>query len=179
MTLRLPLVLLALAAAAPATGAPSLTTPGPAQRVAVSSSQGRTPGGAPARRQREAEDLAAVRRVLEEQEAAWNRGDLEGFMQGYWKSDSLTFYAGGDIVHGWQVTYERYQKRYRSEGREMGQLAFFLHDVRLLGPGHALVRGEWRLKLSAAQSHGLFTLWLRSFPGVGWRIVHDHSSAAP
>ena len=127
----------------------------------------------------EDQDPAALRRVLDAQLEAWNRGDLEGYMTGYWKSDSLTFFGGGDIVHGWQVTLDRYRKRYQSEGREMGQLGFEPLEIVLLGRGQALVRGGWRLRMKESQPHGLFTLWLRWFPDAGWRIVHDHSSAAP
>lgn len=127
----------------------------------------------------EDQDPAAVRRLLDEQVAAWNRGDLEGFMKGYWKSDSLTFYSGGNVSHGWQVTLDRYRKRYQSEGHEMGTLVFDLHDVTLPARGQALVRGGWSLKLNDGEPHGLFTLWLRWFPDTGWRVVHDHTSAAP
>jgi beta-aspartyl-peptidase (threonine type) len=126
----------------------------------------------------EDQDAAAVRRLLDAQVAAWNRGDLEGFMKGYWKSDSLTFYSGGDVSHGWQTTLDRYRKRYQSEGREMGTLVFDLHDVTLPARGQALVRGGWSLKLRDGEPRGLFTLWLRWFPDAGWRVVHDHSSAA-
>jgi ketosteroid isomerase-like protein len=126
----------------------------------------------------EDQDAAAVRRLLDAQVAAWNRGDLEGFMKGYWKSDSLTFYSGGTVSHGWQVTLDRYRKRYQSEGHEMGTLVFDLHDVTLTARGQALVRGGWSLKLKDGQPRGLFTLWLRWFPDAGWRVVHDHSSAA-
>jgi beta-aspartyl-peptidase (threonine type) len=124
-------------------------------------------------------DAGAVRRVLEDQLAAWNRGDLAGYMSGYWKSDSLTFYGGGEIAHGWQVTYERYRKRYQSEGREMGRLAFDPLEVELVAPGEAFARGGWSLEMKESRPHGLFTLRLRWFPDAGWRIVHDHSSAAP
>jgi ketosteroid isomerase-like protein len=127
----------------------------------------------------EDQDPAAVRRLLDAQVAAWNRGDLEGFMKGYWRSDSLTFYSGGNVAHGWQVTLERYRKRYQSEGREMGTLVFDLHDVTLPARGEALVRGGWSLKLKDGEPRGLFTLWLRWFTDAGWRVVHDHSSAAP
>ena len=126
----------------------------------------------------EDQDPAAVRRLLDAQVAAWNRGDLEGFMKGYWKSDSLTFYSGGSVSHGWQVTLDRYRKRYQSEGREMGTLVFDLHDVTLPARGQALVRGGWSLKLKDGEPRGLFTLWLRWFPDAGWRVVHDHTSAA-
>ncbi len=110
--------------------------------------------------------------------AAWNRGDLAGFLEGYWRSDSLTFYSGGDVNRGWEATRDRYVRRYRSEGREMGTLDFDLHQVAVLDPGHAVVRGAWRLKRTADAPHGLFTLVLRRFPGTGWRIVHDHTSVA-
>jgi len=126
----------------------------------------------------EDQDPGAVRRLLDAQVAAWNRGDLEGFMKGYWKSDSLSFYSGGRISRGWQTTLDGYRKRYQSEGREMGTLVFDLHDVTLVAQGQALVRGGWSLKLKDGEPRGLFTLWLRWFPDAGWRVVHDHTSAA-
>ena len=126
----------------------------------------------------EDQDPVAVRRLLDAQVAAWNRGDLEGFMKGYWKSDSLTFYSGGKVSRGWQATLDGYRKRYQSEGREMGTLVFDLHDVTLPARGQALVRGGWSLKLKDGELRGLFTLWLRWFPDAGWRVVHDHTSAA-
>jgi beta-aspartyl-peptidase (threonine type) len=126
----------------------------------------------------EDQDAAAVRRLLDEQVVAWNRGDLASFMAGYWRSDSLTFYSGGEVTHGWQVTFDRYRRRYQAEGREMGRLAFDPLEVQLLAPGLALARGGWHLKMSASEPRGLFTLWLRWFPDAGWRVVHDHSSAA-
>lgn len=121
-------------------------------------------------------EAAAVREVLSTQQAAWNRGDLEAFLEGYWRSDSLTFYSGGDVNYGWQATRDRYVRRYQSEGREMGTLDFDLHEVAVLDPEHATVRGAWRLRRSADSPHGLFTLVLRRFPGSGWKIVHDHTS---
>jgi ketosteroid isomerase-like protein len=126
----------------------------------------------------EDQDPGAVRRLLAEQVEAWNRGDLEGFMKGYWRSDSLSFYSGGSVTRGWQTTLDRYRKRYQAEGREMGTLAFDLHDVALPARGLALVRGGWTLKMKDSEPHGLFTLVLRWFPDAGWRVVHDHSSAA-
>ena len=72
----------------------------------------------------QAADETAIRKLLDDQVRAWNRGDLEGFMAGYWKSPDLTFTSGGDQTKGWQATLERYRKRYQGEGREMGKLAF-------------------------------------------------------
>jgi ketosteroid isomerase-like protein len=118
----------------------------------------------------------AIRKVLDQQVAAWNRGDLEGFMAGYWKSRELTFFSGKNQTHGWQATLDRYRKRYQGEGRHMGKLAF--HDLRIdvIGPDHALVRGRWQLTLKQDKAGGLFTLILRRLP-EGWRIVHDHTSS--
>ena len=122
-----------------------------------------------------AED-AAVRKVLADQVEAWNRGDLEAFMAGYWKSDRLTFTSGDKQTKGWQATLDRYRQRYQAEGKEMGKLAFEGLDVEVLGADHALVRGRFRLRLGQESPTGLFTLILRRFP-EGWRIVHDHTSS--
>lgn len=102
----------------------------------------------------------AVRVVLDSQVVAWNRGDLDGFMAGYWKDDRLTFFSGDTITQGWQATYDRYRKRYQSEGREMGKLDFRGVDVQLAGPDAAFVRGRWQLSMKDGKSpNGLFTLF--------------------
>jgi ketosteroid isomerase-like protein len=116
-----------------------------------------------------------IRTVLEEQDVAWNRGDLDGFMKGYWNSPDLSFYSAANKTRGWQATLERYQKKYKSEGKEMGKLTFSELDIELLGPTSAVVRGRWHLKMSKEEPHGLFTLIFKRFP-EGWRIVHDHTS---
>jgi len=118
----------------------------------------------------------AIRKVLDEQAKAWNKGDLEGFMAGYWKSPELTFSSGGDRTKGWQGTLQRYQKRYKGEGKEMGQLTFSDVEVVLLGADSAFVRGRFQLVRSKDKPSGIFTLILRRFP-EGWRIVHDHTSS--
>ncbi len=88
----------------------------------------------------QAADEAAIRKVLEDQVASWNRHDLEGFMAGYWKSPELTFFSGGTITRGWQPTLERYRQRYQSAGAEMGTLEFSSISVQMLGPEAAFVR---------------------------------------
>ena len=118
-----------------------------------------------------------IRQVLDEQVKAWNKGDLVGFMKGYWKSPELTFSSGKDHTKGWQQTLERYRKRYQGEGREMGKLSFSDLVVTPLGPDSAFVRGRWQLVRSKDKPGGLFTLIFRRFP-EGWRIVHDHTSSA-
>ena len=117
----------------------------------------------------------AVRKVLDEQVVAWNRGDLEGFMAGYWKSPDLSFYSGNAKTAGWQATLDRYRKRYQAEKKEMGKLAFSEISIEILGESNALVRGRWTLTLSKESPTGLFTLVMRKLP-EGWRIVHDHTS---
>ena len=121
---------------------------------------------------------SAVQQVLQRQQDAWNRRDLEGFMAGYWNSPELTFFSGAKETAGWQATIERYRKTYQSEGREMGKLEFSDLRIEPLGRDAAFVRGEWHLTMSDGKTpHGLFTLIFRRFPD-GWRIVHDHTSAA-
>jgi len=117
----------------------------------------------------------AIRKVLDDQVGAWNKGDLRGFMDGYWQSPDLSFYSGKNKTKGWQATLDRYRKKYQGEGKEMGKLAFSELDVELLGPQHALVRGRWQLVLAKENPSGLFTLIFRKVP-AGWRIVHDHTS---
>jgi beta-aspartyl-peptidase (threonine type) len=121
---------------------------------------------------------AAVERVLRAQQAAWNRHDLDGFMAGYWNSPELTFFSGALEHQGWQATLERYRGKYASPGHEMGKLEFSGLRIEMLGAEAAFVRGAWQLTLpDGKMPHGLFTLVLRKFP-EGWRIVHDHTSAA-
>ncbi|MDP9268851.1 MAG: nuclear transport factor 2 family protein [Acidobacteriota bacterium] len=128
-----------------------------------------------------AADTAAIRGVLDMQVAAWNRGDLEGYMAGYWKSERLTFFGGGSVTRGWDATLTRYRRKYQSAGKaSMGKLDFSGVEIEPLGPHSALARGRWHLAMSGdktpdgKQLGGLTTLILRRLP-EGWRIVHDHS----
>ena len=119
---------------------------------------------------------AAVRVVLDKQVAAWNRGDLEGFMAGYWNSPDLVFQSGATLTRGWQATLERYRHRYQAEGKEMGRLRFQDLDVQLLSVDAAFVRGRWHLTMKdGSEPGGLFTLLARRIGGE-WKIVHDHTS---
>lgn len=123
------------------------------------------------------EVASGARAVLDAQVEAWNRGDLEGFMAGYWRSPDIVFCSGATVTKGWEETLARYRKRYQSEGREMGRLRFDSVEVIPLGEDAALARGAWRLRTSdGKEPHGLFTLLLRRLDGA-WRIVHDHTSA--
>lgn len=119
---------------------------------------------------------ADIRAVLDAQVAAWNRGDLEAYMAGYWHSPELEFYSGSTITRGWQQTLDRYRKRYQSDGREMGTLTFTELHIEPLDGKTAFVTGRWQLAMKKGESpNGLFTLLLRRFDN-GWKIVHDHSS---
>jgi ketosteroid isomerase-like protein len=121
---------------------------------------------------------SAVEQVLRRQQEAWNRHDLEDFMSGYWNSPDLTFFSGVQKTSGWQPSLERYRKNYQGEGQEMGKLEFSDLNIQELASDAALARGAWHLTLSDGKTpHGLFTLIFRKFPD-GWKIVHDHTSAA-
>jgi beta-aspartyl-peptidase (threonine type) len=121
-------------------------------------------------------DSSAIRQVIDQQQQAWNRGDLEAFMAGYWNSPELTFFSGARESQGWQAALDRYKKTYQAAGREMGKLEFATLRIEMLGPEAAFVRGEFHLTMSDGKTpHGLFTLIFRKFPD-GWKIVHDHSA---
>ena len=122
------------------------------------------------------QERAAIQRLLDDQAAAWNKGDLLAFMKGYLESDDLSFFSGNAKTKGWKATLERYQKKYQGEGKEMGKLSFKEMSIELLGNDNALVRGRYHLKLKSDAPTGIFTLILRKTP-AGWRIIHDHTSS--
>ncbi len=117
-----------------------------------------------------------IKAVLLAQQAAWNRGDLAGFMAGYVQSDELRFASGGTIAYGWRTTLERYQQRYPDQAA-MGTLAFRDLIVTVLAPDAALVFGKWELTRAQDKPWGLFTLTLRK-TAAGWRVFQDHTSSA-
>ena len=121
---------------------------------------------------------AAVEHVLRTQQDAWNHHDLDAFMAGYWNSADLTFFSGAKQTSGWQATLDRYKATYASPGHEMGRLEFSALRIEILGEDAAFVRGAWHLTMSDGKTpRGLFTLVFRRFPD-GWKIIHDHTSAA-
>lgn len=121
-------------------------------------------------------DAEAMRMVMTEQAAAWNRGDLDGFMRGYWHDDALRFASGGSVTHGWQATLDRYRQRY-ADRAAMGTLRFTDLEIEPLSADAALVFGHWSLSREADQPQGLFTLLFRK-TAAGWVITRDHTSAA-
>lgn len=117
---------------------------------------------------------AAIRQLLAIQEAAWNRGDIPTFMQGYWKNDSLLFVGKNGPTYGWQQTLDNYQKSY-PDTATMGQLHFDLLQLKPLSPNYYFVLGKWQLTRSKGNVGGAFTLLFRRFKD-GWKIIADHSS---
>ena len=117
---------------------------------------------------------AAIRKVMDDQTAAWNRGDIEGFMQGYWNSPQMMFVSGDNMTKGWQPTLERYQKTYDSR-EKMGILSFSEIEITLTGKDSAVVFGSFTLERKDDKPTGLFTLNFRKFKD-GWKIILDHTS---
>mgnify|MGYP002622532027 CR=1 FL=1 len=116
-----------------------------------------------------------IKAVITTQQDAWNAGDIDGFMQGYWKSEELTFSSGGQVTRGWQATIDRYKSRYTS--RElMGTLTFSELEVTMLGEEAALVLGRWALERDAPVE-GNFSLVFRKLDDA-WVIIHDHTSVS-
>jgi hypothetical protein len=138
------------------------------------------PAGAAAHPTPKTTPLAARRaivQVLTTQTAAWNRGDIPGFMEGYWKSDSLVFIGRKGPTYGWQPTLTNYQKSY-PDAAAMGQLDFSGLRVSLLAPCAAQVVGHWHLARPAALGdlQGYFLLVLRQVAGK-WVVVADHTNS--
>jgi beta-aspartyl-peptidase (threonine type) len=141
---------------------------------------------------RAADPKSEIESVLHAQQDAWNRGDIEAFMNGYWKSDETVFVSGDDVTRGWQKVLDRYKNKY-SDRAKMGSLTFSDLEIKELSDDSAVVLGSWRLERATdppsqsaspartsgatSEPHGRFTLIFRRFPD-GWKIVHDHTSAA-
>lgn len=121
-----------------------------------------------------AHDKEAILKVIETQRQAWNRGDIEGYMQGYWKSDSLVFVGKTAPVYGWEGTLKRYKKTYSGKAA-MGELTFDIIQVKVLDNKNAFMLGGWHLKRAKDNLGGYFTLWFRKINGE-WKIVCDHTS---
>jgi beta-aspartyl-peptidase (threonine type) len=119
---------------------------------------------------------AEIKAILKQQADAWNRGDIDAFMEHYWKSDSLTFSSGGQTTRGWQATKDNYRRRYPTR-EQMGKLDFSQLEISPIGSDGALVLGIWRLDRAPSPVGGNFSLVLRRMDGR-WLIIHDHTSRA-
>jgi ketosteroid isomerase-like protein len=120
-------------------------------------------------------DRTAITRALNAQQAAWNLGDVNAFLEGYWHSPELTFSGSSGVSRGWDGVLARYKKNYPDRAT-MGQLDFSELEFHWLGPDAALVLGRWHLKRDKGDIGGVFSLVWQRFP-EGWKIIHDHTSA--
>lgn len=116
-----------------------------------------------------------LRALLEAQAAAWNRGDIEDFMTGYWHSRQTIFAGVGGVQRGWETLLQRYKHNYPDRS-SMGQLKFSELEITPLAPDAAVILGHWQLLRDKDAPGGVFTLITRRFP-EGWRIIHDHTSS--
>ena len=132
---------------------------------------------APPSEQRRDQFGVEIRAVIQAQQEAWNRGDIDGFMNGYAHSKSTIFVSEDTVTRGWQTVRDRYKKKY-SDRAKMGTLEFSNLEIMPLGADSAVALGRWKLKRAKDQPQGRFTLIFRKIADGG-RIVHDHTSAAP
>ncbi|HJR08890.1 MAG TPA: nuclear transport factor 2 family protein [Pyrinomonadaceae bacterium] len=123
-----------------------------------------------------AEDVAAIRAVLDSQAAAWNRGDIEGYMDGYERAETTTLISGDTVTRGWQVVTDRYKKAYDTP-EKMGTLAFSDLEIKPLSEFYATATGRWQLTRAKDTPHGRFALIFRR-TSSGWRIVQDTTTSA-
>lgn len=117
---------------------------------------------------------SSVKKILQTQQAAWNKGDIEAYMQGYWKSDSLMFIGKNGITYGWKQTLENYKKSY-ADSVAMGKLDFEFVEIKRLSDNYYFVVGKWQLTRTIEDVGGSFTLLFRKIKGK-WVIIRDHSS---
>jgi uncharacterized protein (TIGR02246 family) len=134
-------------------------------------------GATPTVRRFEPADRSAVTKVLDDQAAAWNRGDLAGYMAGYANTPALVFTSSSKVRRGWQQAFDHYQARYGKDPAAMGKLTFEIHQIDPVGPDGAVVLGTWTLTGSEHPGSGVFSVVLERRP-EGWRIIHDHTSSA-
>ncbi len=114
--------------------------------------------------------------VLDQQVLAWNQGDVEKFLVGYHRSETLRFASGGNVHYGWRSLLSRYKTKYPDKAA-MGNLTFSERDIQVLSEEAALVFGKWQLDRETDVPYGYFTLIFRKTTD-GWKITHDHTSSA-
>ncbi len=126
-----------------------------------------------AKQNSEKEDVMAIRNILQQQQEAWSNHDLEGFMQGYWKSDSLTYFSRGKITQGWQTTLDNYKKGYPTPA-ETGELNFRIANITKIDADAYWVMGEYFLSREVGDANGTFMIIFKKIDGI-WKIVGDSS----
>ena len=122
----------------------------------------------------QANDESEVRNLLAKQNAAWNRGDVDAFMVGYWENDSLMFIGKSGVTYGYKNTLANYKKNY-PDTTVMGKLTFTLIHVKQLSPEYFHVTGKYYLTRTIGDASGHFTLLFRKINGK-WVVISDHSS---
>ena len=132
----------------------------------------------PAKRMFTPRDRDDVRNVLLAQMTAWNKGNLDGYMNGYANVEWLVFTSGGKVRLGWQETYDTFHKKYAQNPAAMGKLVFEILSIDAVGADGAVVLGNWILTNSPSDGRGVFTVVLERRPD-GWKVIHDHTSSAP
>ena len=115
-----------------------------------------------------------ILKVMTDQQTAWNNGNIDGYMQGYWKNDSLLFIGSKGPTYGWQKTLDNYKKSYPNK-EKMGILEFSDVQVKILGKKHAYVFGKWKLVRTNDSPNGIYTLIFQKFKN-GWKIISDHTN---
>lgn len=119
-------------------------------------------------------NIKAIQSILQNQTAAWNKGDIDAFMVGYWESDSLVFIGKSGPTYGYKNTLANYKKNY-PDTSHMGKLHFDIVSIKSLNANHYFVIGKWYLQRSVGNVNGVFTLVFRKTK-AGWKIISDHSS---
>ena len=114
-----------------------------------------------------------IQTILNRQKAAWNKGNIEGFMEDYWKSKDFTFQSGNKRLYGWDALLSRYKTSY--SGENWGKLDFTDIEIKVLSDDIAYVLGRWKLLFKDSSKEGLFTIIFQKM-AKGWKIIHDHSS---
>ena len=123
-----------------------------------------------------AAEVGAITALLEQQDDAWNRGDIDAFMNGYWRSPELRFASGGNVTRGWDETNARYRRVYATPDL-MGRLITSDYEIVILSPDAAIAHGAWLLERASDRPSGLYTLVLRKIDGE-WLIVSDTTTSA-
>ncbi|WP_341216572.1 nuclear transport factor 2 family protein [uncultured Wocania sp.] len=122
----------------------------------------------------ESQDKKSIEKVLKKQRIAWSKNNIEEFMEGYWKSDSLKFYGSNGVTYGWQNTLERYKKAYPTKDHT-GILNFKINDISKINEGAYFVMGEYHLKRNVGNANGIFMIIFKKINGE-WKIIADTSS---
>ncbi|WP_100614150.1 YybH family protein [Confluentibacter citreus] len=123
--------------------------------------------------QTEEKDKKDILAVLKDQRLAWSKDDIEGYMEGYWKNDSLKFYGANGIIYGWNNTYERYRRSY-PDIDHTGTLSYKINDISKISDNNYYVLGEYHLKRNVGNADGFFMLLFRKIDN-DWKIIVDTS----